>query len=319
MFHVKQDIETALKMLDARGGELDKIAAGIIRKLRKLPFGQHPAVSDEQWDATIYAGKLAALQTEHRGALLELNEIYSILGRALREHEGDFEDTDTARSLADEAGQVIRDLRKQNGDLRGQIMQRGIETSPLVKDLKAQLEGRNQQLIAANERISKLMERQQALMNAVVDAQLQRGAFAPGRQATGVSTGDVPRGTFTVSATDGREYLDIKPLPTALPLHGHPMLTAPTIQVDGFKPVGVNLPAPGEVATVVLHRDDLSYDAPNVSRETLREPTWHERVAAETEVLRGQKWSEADLKRFEEMKAKSFFRAVVGGEGEGEK
>lgn len=314
MFHVKQDIETALKMLDARGGELDKIAAEIIRKLRKLPFGQHPAVSDEQWDATIYAGKLAALQTEHRGALLELDEIFAKLLNVLHGEAGNLaaSGATTAFLLADEAAQTIRDLRRQNGDLRDQIMQRGIEASPLVKELKAQLEEKQA-------RIDKLMERQQALMNAVVDAQLQRGAFAPGRQATGVSTGDVPRGTFTVSATDGREYLDIKPLPTALPLHGHPMLTAPTIQVDGFKPVGVNLPAPGEVTTVVLHRDDLSYDAPNVSRETLREPTWHERVAAETEVLRGQKWSEADLKRFEEMKAKSFFRAVGGGEGEGEK
>ncbi len=234
---MKHDIETALKMLDARGGDLDKEAARIIRKLRTLPFGSNPVergLTREDISEMMYAAKLAAaqaelraahqritkledekaaadgwkpryihsdgkphswaeydlyaarelmlaalekpqavracwrgsvrdgevhalaselriahdtLKTEHRGALRELGEVVAKLGKELREHEGDFDGTDTALLLADEAAQEIRMLRCWNSEKQA--------------------------------RIDKLMDRQQGLMNAVVDAQHERGAFAP--------------------------------------------------------------------------------------------------------------------------------------------
>ena len=129
----------ALKMLDASERALDKEVAKLIRALLK-----------EIGDATnerVARVELAALQTEHRGALLELDEMYSRLGRVLRNHCGNFNDTDTARSLACEAAETITHLRMDIAD----------------KDA----------------RIDKLMARQQELMNAVADAQDGNPTFPP--------------------------------------------------------------------------------------------------------------------------------------------
>ena len=154
---MKHDIETALKMLDARGGDLDKEAARIIRKLRDPGSGggggapEKRGLSRQDISEMLYAAKLA-------GARAELDATKRRLAAVEREH----------RILK---GGMEATLTEVHGELT--------TAHNKIKHLRLIKEDYERMMQEYRDRIAKLMDRQHGLMNAVVDAQHERGAFAP--------------------------------------------------------------------------------------------------------------------------------------------
>lgn len=131
---MEHNIETALRMLDARGGALDKKAAEIIRDLFAQVIGKKVG---EKLDET-----------------MAQSEVKHLLG-------------------------VIAELREQisGGQKNGETIAKSKERHEERGALLAEINLLRLELADANDRIAKLMARQQDLMNAVTDAQLCRPPF----------------------------------------------------------------------------------------------------------------------------------------------